>query len=162
MTPTHSDPDVAMLRHSVATLAYRAAKAIRGVHNLFGGYRVAPDCRSAGEILAHVGDLFDWALCLADGRHEWRESTPQPWDREVERFFAVLAAFDARLASGVPLGFPATKLFQGPVADALTHVGQISLLRRLAGHPVKAENYFKANIETGRVGGEQATPVREF
>ena len=162
MTPNVSDPDLAMLRHAVATIAYRGGKAILGVHDLFGGFRVAPDSRSAGEILAHVGDLFDWALGLAEGRHKWRESKPLPWASEVERFFKGLGAFDARLASGRPLGIPAKKLFQGPVADALTHIGQILLLRRFAGHPVKAENYFRANIETGRVGLDQPAPAREF
>jgi len=68
----------------------------------------------------------------------------------------------AHLASDKPLHAPVEKLFQGPVADALTHVGQIAVLRRLAGSPVKGENYFVADIAAGRVGADQAAPKREF
>jgi hypothetical protein len=80
----------------------------------------------------------------------------------VARFFAALKEFDSYLASQAPLGFPSEKLFQGPVADALTHVGQIAILRRLAGAPVRGENYFKADITAGRVGAEQSGPRVEF
>ena len=74
----------------------------------------------------------------------------------------VLEAFDRRLASGVPLADSPERLFQGPVADALTHVGQIAMLRRMAGFPIGGENYHVAHIEIGRVGIEQAAPVRQF
>jgi hypothetical protein len=85
-----------------------------------------------------------------------------PWDREVERFFVSLAAFDAYLASDEPLHVPAEKLFQAPVADALTHTGQLAMLRRLAGCPMPGQNYFVAAIETGRVGMEQTAPTKTF
>jgi len=114
------------------------------------------------EIVAHIGDLLDWALCLAKGEQKWNSATPQVWEREVERFFEVLTQFDAYLASEKPLACPAENLFQGPIADALTHVGQIAILRRLAGIPVRGENYFRADISVGRVGAEQAPPVFEF
>jgi hypothetical protein len=161
MTEPANSP-LSLLRHTVATLAYRAGKTLRGAPAEFADFQAAPGTRTPGAILAHMGDLLDWAVCLADGRHEWHNSQPLPWEQGVERFFAGLAAFDRRLASGEPLGFPAEKLFQGPIADALTHTGQIALLRRMAGAPVRAENYFRAEIEAGRVGPDQATPRREF
>ncbi len=151
-----------LLRHTVATVAYRGGKALRGAPAEFGDYQASPDGRTPLQILAHIGDLFDWALKLADGRHEWRNATPLPWDQEVARFFAALEAFDQRLASGEPLGYPAGKLFQGPVADALTHIGQIAMLRRMAGYKMRGENYFKATITVGRVGTDQAPPAVEF
>ena len=151
-----------MLRHTLATVAYRGGKALKTAPEGFDDFRAAEGSRSAGEILAHIGDLFDWAAQLAEGRHVWRDSAPLPSSRGVERFFATLATFDARLASEAALGFPPEGLFQGPVADALIHVGQIALLRRLAGAPVRGENYFKAEIAVGRVGPEQAAPRREF
>ena len=147
-----------MLRHTVATLAYRGGKAVRGAPAEFASYGT----RTPGEILAHVCDLFDWALSIADGKEKWHTSQPQAWDADVARFFAGLEAFDCRLASDVPLAVEPELLFQGPVADALTHVGQIAMLRRLAGCPISGENYFVAQIETGRVGADQAPPVREF
>ena len=147
-----------MLRHTVATLAYRGGKAVRGAPAEFASYGT----RTPGEILAHVCDLFDWALSIANGKQEWHNSQPQAWDADVARFFAGLEAFDRRLASDVPLAVEPELLFQGPVADALTHVGQIAMLRRLAGCPISGENYFVARIETGRVGADQASAVREF
>jgi len=151
-----------LLRHTVATLAYRGGKAVRGAPADFSNFRAKDGSRSAGQMLAHVCDLFDWALSLADGAQVWRDSTPQAWDDDVQRFFEALGRFDAKLASDAPLACRAELLFQGPVADALTHVGQIALLRRLAGSPVRAENYFKADIVAGRVGPEQTPPRREF
>ena len=153
---------ITMLRHTLAALAYRADKAMRGAPPEFAGFRAAPESRAPGEILAHMGDLFDWAVRLAAGNHEWRDSPAIEWEAGMVRFFAALEAFDRRLASGAPLGCLAEKLFQAPIADALTHVGQIALLRRLAGCPVRAENYFQAEIQAGRVGAEQAAPVMEF
>ena len=151
-----------MLRHTVATLAYRGAKALRGAPPEFAAYRAGPDGRTAGQILAHVCDLLDWALHMADGEHVWHDSTPQSWDADGARFFAGLEAFDRRLASDIPLRFEAERLFQGPIADALTHVGQIAMLRRMAGCPIHGENYVVAKITAGRVGADQAAPVKEF
>jgi len=152
----------AILRHTVATLAYRAGKALRGAPAEFASFRAAEGTRTPIEILAHLGDLFDWALGMADGKHIWNPVSPDSWDQQVSRFFAALEAFDKRLAAPEPLGFDAGKLFQGPIADALTHVGQINMLRRMAGCPVRGENYFKAKIELGRVGADQAAAVVEF
>lgn len=151
-----------LLRHAVATIAYRGGKAVRGAPASFVGFSVGPSSRTAGQILAHIGDLFDWALSMAEGDTTWRDSTPLAWDAEVARFHRVLAAFDAYLATGLPLHEPADRLFQGPIADALTHIGQLAMLRRLAGAPIKGENYSKAEITSGRVGAEQSTPRREF
>ena len=151
-----------LMRHAVATVAYRGGKALRGAPPEFAEFRLDAASRTPVEILAHMGDLFDWALSIADGREKWRDAKPLPWERETARFFAALAAFDARLAQAEPLGAPAEKLFQGPVADALTHIGQLAMLRRVAGCRIPGENYFVAGIETGRVGAEQARPVKEF
>ena len=148
-----------LLRHTVATVAYRAGKALRGAPPEFANYESG---RPPAQILAHMGDLFDWALSMANGKERWRNSEPLVWEREVERFFSALQAFDARLAEPEPLGASAEKLFQGPIADALTHVGQIAMLRRMAGCPISGENYFVAEIAAGRVGLQQAAPVKEF
>ncbi len=154
--------DRTLLRHTVATLAYRGGKCLRDAPPGFGDTRVASDTRSAGEILAHLGDLLDWALSMAKGENQWNPQAVAPWPEGVARFHAGLAAFDAFLASDAELAAPAERLFQGPIADVLTHVGQIATLRRIAGAPVKGENYFKADIEIGRVGPEQPVAKREF
>jgi len=151
-----------LLRHAVATLAYRGGKALRDAPPRVATFRLDERSRTPVEILAHIGDLLDWATSIARGEARWHDSAPLPWDEEVARFFAALARFDDHLASGEPLASPAETLFQGPIADALTHVGQIAMLRRLAGAPVRGENYFVAEIVAGRVGPEQAAPRREF
>jgi hypothetical protein len=151
-----------LLRHTVATLAYRGGKAVRDAPAGFSEFKAGPTSRTPGQILAHVCDLLDWALSLAEGRQKWQDTKPRSWDEDVMRFHAALTAFDQRLARDAELGSPAESLFQGPVADALSHVGQIAMLRRLAGGPVKGENYHKAHIAIGHVGTEQPKPVFEF
>lgn len=154
--------DRTLLRHTVATIAYRGGKVLRDAPPGFGDVSAQEGSRTAVRILAHVGDLFDWALSLADGEQVWRETLSDDWDVQVARFHAGLEALDARLASPEPLGRPSERLFQGPFADALTHIGQLATLRRVAGAPVRAENYLKAEITVGRVGADQAPPVFEF
>lgn len=151
-----------MLRHTVATLAYRAAKAVRGAPTEFAAFRISESSRTPAQILAHMGDLFDWALSLARGKQAWKNSEQLPWEQEVQRFCTTLEAFDDYLASDASLHESPEKLFQGPVADALTHTGQLTMLRRAAGAPIRGENYHAADIQTGRVGMAQAAARREF
>ena len=151
-----------MLRHAVATLAYRCGKSLRDAPENFAEFHIGEKTRTPGQILAHIGDLLDWALSLAIGEQKWNNPAPLPWQQEVERFFNALQKLDDYLASNAPLGNPVEKLFQGPLADALTHTGQLAMLRRLAGRHVRGENYFKAEIHIGRVGPEQSTKRAEF
>jgi hypothetical protein len=151
-----------MLRHVVATLAYRGGKTLRGVPEDFAQFQLVPGARTPAQILAHIGDLLDWALSHADGAEKWSNSPPLPWDQGAARFFAALEALDKRLASEAPLGCPPEKLFQGPLADALTHIGQIAVMRRAAGSPVRGENYYIADITAGRVGADQSPARYEF
>ncbi len=161
MTST-TDPKRELLRHTVATVAYRAGKPLRDAPETFAAFRVGETSRTPAQILAHMGDLCDWALSLAKGQQKWHDSTPLPWPQEVARFFAAVKTLDDYLASGEPLHESPEKLFQGPVADALNHTGQMAMLRRLAGAPIRGENYHRADITAGRVGPEQFSPRREF
>ena len=156
------DDKRALLRHTVATVAYRGGKAVRGAPEGFAAYSPDGTPRTPVKILAHIGDLFDWALTQAKGAEAWNDSTPLEWDREVERFFAALNRFDEFLASDAPLATPPERIFQGAVADALTHIGQLAMLRRLSGARMKSENYSRAEIVAGRVGADQSAPRREF
>jgi hypothetical protein len=151
-----------MLRHTLATVAYRGGKALRGAPPDFAEYRVAQGTRCPVEILAHISDLMDWALSIAQGQQKWKDTRAAVWDGEVERFFTAMKTLDDFLASDTPLQADPEKLFHGPVADALTHVGQLCMLRRLAGSPVRGESYFTADIQSGRVGPAQSFPKQEF
>ena len=156
------DGQTELLRHTLATLAYRGAKALRGAPAEFAEYRADAGSRTPGQILAHMGDLLDWSLALSDGRRDWHDSPPLPLEQGAARLFAALEALDARIANGPPLATAAGRIFQGPIADALTHVGQLAMLRRMSGAPFRGENYFKADIVAGQVGAEQAPPRQEF
>jgi len=152
--------DRALLRHTLATVAYRTSRALEGAPESFAEFSGAG--RKPVQILAHMGDLFHWALSVAQGNQRWQASQPLAWAQEQQRFFDALAAFDAFLASSAPLQAPAERLFQGPIADALTHAGQLAMLRRLAGAPIRGENYYIAAIVTGQVGSAQPEPLQPF
>jgi hypothetical protein len=151
-----------MFRHCLATLAYRGEKVLRGAPDEFAAYRCVESSRTPEEIVAHLGDLLDWSLSIARGKQTWNNSQTLGWQDGANRFFAALTALDQYLASDEPLAVPEEQLFQGPVADALTHVGQLAMLRRMAGAPIGGENYFKADVEVGRVGSEQKPARQEF
>jgi hypothetical protein len=156
------DGERALLRHTVATLAYRAEKVLRDVPAGFADTRLAPGCRTPLEIVGHLGDLMEWAVRTAQGQMVWKAESAGEWNADVRRFFTALAALDEYLASEMPLGHPPGVIFQGPVADALTHVGQLAMLRGLSGMPVRPESYARALIRTGRVGRDQSSERREF
>jgi hypothetical protein len=156
-----------LLRHTVATLAYRCGKSLQNAPPSFADFQASPTTRTPLtrtplQILAHIGDLFVWACDMADGEWKWTDHAPLTWDEEVDRFFHLLKRFDERLASDTPLGYSEAILFQGPVADALTHTGQLSMLRRMADSPIRGESYARAEISIGRVGADQSTKRVEF
>lgn len=151
-----------LLRHSLATIAYRAGKIIRDAPQGYVDFEAGKNCRTPIQILAHISDLHDWGLSMAKGQPAWHDTAPVSWPDEVQRFFDSLKRFDDFLAGPEPLQASPEKLFQGPLADALNHVGQLAILRRLAGVPIRGENYYKADIAKGRVGKDQAPPKLEF
>lgn len=151
-----------LLRHTVATLAYRAEKVLRDVPDDFANLRVSPATRTPHQILTHLGDLMEWAERMARGERRWHH-VPQPeWQRALDRFFGSLAALDKALAEAPTDTLPEEAIFQGPVADALTHVGQLAMLRGMCGAPVRPESYARAEIRVGVVGPEQSDHRTEF
>jgi hypothetical protein len=160
--PINTTPDLALFRHAVATMVYRGSKTFRDAPGEFGTFRIKIKSRTPVEIVAHMGDLFDWALSMAKGKEIWRDSIPLSWKEEIARFYASVKAFDDFLSSGSTIECSLERLLQGPVADAITHVGQLAMLRHLYGSPIKGENYFKAEITVGHVSPVQAPAKREF
>jgi hypothetical protein len=151
-----------LLRHAVATLAYRAEKVLREAPPGFAGTRLSPATRTPLEILSHLGDLTEWAARMARGEQRWQAVPATDWAEAAERFFRGLAELDAALA-GAPAGSLASeRILQGPIADALTHVGQLALIRGCCGDPVRPESYARADIRAGRVGRSQAPARAEF
>ena len=151
-----------VVRHLAATLAYRAAKVLRDVPPEFPSTSFGSTSRQPVQIVAHMADLMAWAGSIARGKHEWKAAGSGDWGTEVQRFFAALSRLDQELASEGEFTGSIEQLIQGPLADALTHVGQLAMLRGMSGAAVKPENYARARIEAGVVGLEQAAPRREF
>ena len=148
------DPKREVLRHMVTTVAYRGGLAIVDAPESFASFRATSTTRTPGEILAHIGDLLEGSLHVVKGEMVYLTSTPLPWKEEVKRFFTAVKAFDVYLASDAPLACPVEKLVQGPIGDALTHVGQIVMLRRMSGNPIRSAAYFTAEIVAGEVNEE--------
>ena len=157
-----TDPARAALRQLAATLAYRAAKVLRDIPAGFGHTSFGEATRQPVRILAHMADLMTWGVSMAGGGKEWQAEGGDDWQIEVDRFFDRLAALDAILAADGPFNGSIEKLIQGPLADALTHVGQLAMLRGMIGKPVRPESYAKAIITAGRVGLDQEAPKAEF
>jgi hypothetical protein len=157
-----TDPGRIVLRQLAATLAYRAAKVLRDVPPGFGHQAFGDSTRQPVRIVAHMADLMTWGVAMAAGGKEWKADGGDDWKTEVDRFFKGLTALDAAIATDGPFAGSIDKLIQGPLADALTHVGQLSILRGMAGAPVRPESYARATIVAGRVGLEQAPPGFEF
>lgn len=139
-----------LFRHLLATVAFRANVAISDAPDDFASFKIGEAVRTPAEILAHIGDLVEGSHFLMKGEFVHLNSAPLEWKDEVQRFFTAVKNFDAFLASGEPLKQPIEKLTQGPLADALTHVGQIIMLRRVYGSPVKSASYFEAEIIAGK------------
>ena len=161
-TPISIDDARPVLRHLVATLAYRAGKVLRDTPASFGASSVGDSTRRPVLIVAHLADLMAWAIPLAHGQYVWKAEGGDDWDTEVRRFFANLETLDRALETAGTFDGSVEKLVQGPLADALTHVGQLAMLRGMLGHPVRPESYARAEIVAGRVGLDQAPPGREF
>src|SRR5688572_4908257 len=151
----------AAVRHLSATLAYRAAKVLRDPPSGFATTAFGTATRRPVQIVAHMADLMTWAVTLARGEYTWKAEGSDDWDVEVRRFFTSLETLDREVDNSAFSG-SLEKLIQGPLADALTHVGQLAMLRGMAGDPIRPESYARAEIVAGRVGMAQAPARAEF
>jgi hypothetical protein len=156
-----NDVDSSLLRHALATLAYRASKVLRDFPASAVELRASPATRTPLELVSHLGDLFDWAVTMARSEVRWSAGQTQDWQQANERFYRGLAALDAELARGIERA-QLEQLMQGPIADALTHVGQLALLRGMHGAAVRPESFARAEIRAGQVGREQPAARKEF
>lgn len=148
-----------LLRHFLAALAYRAQKALRGAPESFGTFQAGRRVRSPEELVRHMTSVLGYARTYLVGGTYRPEPLPD-LDAEVRRFHGMLEELRGLLESGTPLrGITPEQLLQGPLADAMTHVGQLALLRRLAGSPVAPENFIVAAIEPANLGPDQPQPL---
>ncbi len=150
------DDNRKLLRHFLAALAYRTQKALRGAPDSFGSFRVQDGVRTPAELVRHMTSVLGFArTCFIGGGYR-PDPLPSLAD-EVERLHEMLQDLARYLESGAPLmnGVTVEQLLQGPFSDAMTHAGQLALLRRLAGSPVAPENFVAAEISAERLGADQ-------
>jgi hypothetical protein len=149
----------ALLKHFLAALAYRTQKALRDAPAHFGTYQPPADVRSPKELVRHMTSVLGYSRTLFIGGQYWPESLPTLAD-EVERFHHMLEDVGQHLGNDTPLrdGMTEEQLLQGPFADAMTHAGQLAMLRRFAGSPVPPENFIVADVQTDRLGTDQSPP----
>ncbi len=149
----------AMLRHFLATLAYRTQKALRGAPASFGAFRAGEQVRTPAEVVRHMSSVLGYARTFFVGGR-YRPEPLRDLSAEVTRFHAMLEDLARHLASGTELhGTTEERILQGPFADAMTHAGQLAMLRRLAGSPVPPENFLEAAVDPANLGPAQPEPV---
>jgi LSD1 subclass zinc finger protein len=155
-----TDPNTerTILRHLLATMTYRATRTFQNAPSEFGTFRAHGTSRTPVQILSHMADLCDWALSMVKGAETWRDAVPQHWDAELSRFYSSVRNLEDYLAGPSHITCSVCRLIQGPIADAIAHVGQLAMLRRISGNPTHAENFYKADIEAGQVGPNQPAP----
>lgn len=148
-----------VLRHFLAALAYRTQKALRDAPPGFADFQAGAGARTPRELVRHMASVLGYARTFFIGGI----FQPQPlesFQAEIERFHEIIGDLAAHLSRGTPLrDLTYDQLLQGPFSDAMTHAGQIAMLRRLAGSPVASENFLFADISADRLGSDQALPA---
>jgi hypothetical protein len=162
VTPSGGAGDRALLRHFLAALAYRTQKALRDAPAHYPGFSAGHQARTPVEILRHMTSLMGYTRTFFTGGSYPMKPEPLPtFSAEIERFHEMVSAVGEELEAGTPLsGISLPQLLQGPLADAMTHVGQLAMLRRLADAPVAPENFIFAAIDAARLGPEQPPPAQ--
>ena len=147
-----------MLRHYTASIAYHATKAIRDAPVVFPEFKPGRGVRTPRQILHHIAGVLTYAHSFFED-YETTHLDHQTWDTEINRFYEILGKLDNSLKEKHPRKVTEEQLLQGPLSDAMAHIGQLLMLRRLAGSPVPSENFIFADIAKGVVGPDQPEPV---
>jgi len=153
------DDKRAMLRHFLAALAYRTQKALRDAPVSFGTFEAGQQVRPPADLVRHMTSVLGYARTHFVGGRYRAEPLPD-LSAEIARFHAMLEDLARHLEAGTELrGTTEERLLQGPFVDAMTHAGQLAMLRRLAGSPVRPENFIEAAIDPSNLGPTQPEPV---
>ncbi len=151
-----------MVRHFLAALAYRFHKAVKDAPEGFAELDAGHGIRSPLAIVHHVNGVLGYARVVLEtgDLDHWHEVPRLGWREQLALVHQTLEAIDALLAADRRIDpDKLQRLLQGPLADAMTHVGQLAMLRRVAGSPIHAESFYKADIRAGQVGEAQPEPV---
>lgn len=162
MTSPRIDPELALVRHFLGAIAYRTQKALRDAPREYAEFAAGNQVRTPAEILRHMTSLLGYVRTFyVGGTYPMKPEPLADLAAEAARFHEMLEDVGRRLESGErPGDLTYLQLLQGPLADLMTHVGQLALLRRLAGTPVRPENFIHADVRADRLGREQPHPAR--
>jgi len=150
----------ALLRHFLATLAYRTQKAIRGAPPDYWFFEAGHEVRTPKVLLEHMTSVLGHARCRFRGGEWWPDPLDTP-EEEIIRFHDMLQDLSDHLEVGDALvDTTPYRLLQGPFSDAMTHAGQLAMLRRLHGVPVPPEDFIHAEIDPGEPGRDPSAPTR--
>jgi len=153
------DEKRALLCHFLAALAYRTQKALRGAPESFQSFRAAPTVRTPLELIRHMESVLGYARTFCIGG-AYNQVPLSDFESEIVRFHKTIEDLAQHLETGTPLnGISLEQLLQGPFSDAMTHAGQLAMLRRLAGSPVPSENFVYADVRSSNLGPSQPAPV---
>src|SRR5687768_6139482 len=147
-----------LLRHFLAALAYRTQKALRGEPSEFADFRAGTHVRTPHELVWHMTGVIGYARTMLHGG-KFVPPRLETFAEEIVRFHDTLAALREDFAnSALTAQISDDQFLQGPLSDAMTHAGQLAMLRRMAGSPVPSENFIFASIDGENVSADQAEP----
>ena len=148
-----------LLQHFLGALAYRTQKALRDAPESFADFRIAPTARTPFELVWHMTGVIGYARTFLNGG-EFAPPRLAAFADEVKRFHETMAALSDDFGNtSLTPRITDAQFLQGPLADAMTHAGQLAMLRRLHGSPVPSENFIFAKVSAGNVGHEQPLPA---
>src|SRR5436190_759611 len=148
-----------MLMHFLGALAYRTQKALRGAPRKFADFQAGGGVRTPNELVRHMASVLGYARTFFVGGNYWPEPL-ETFEAEIDRFHEMLADLRKLLDDDTPLiGTTEERMLQGPFSDAMTHAGQLAMLRRLHGAPVPSENFILADVSAENVSANQPDPV---
>ncbi len=148
-----------LLHHFLAAIAYRVQKAIRGAPAGFEHFRAAPGVRTPHELVCHITNVLGYGRTFFVGG-AFPSRVPTNWTEDLNALHEMLEDLGRHLVTGASLrATTEERLLQGPLSDAMTHVGQLAMLRRLAGSPVRPEDFIMAAVSANNLGQNQPNPV---
>ncbi len=148
-----------MLMHFLAALAYRTQKALRGASPEFANFSAGGKVRTPLELVRHMDSVLGYARTFIIGG-SYRPPQTADFAEAIASFHQVVEDLARHLDAGSKMhGITPEVMLQGPFSDAMTHAGQLAMLRRLAGDPVPPENFIYATISPDNLGPNQPMPV---
>jgi hypothetical protein len=138
------------VRHFLATIYYRGIKYLSVDDITFNAFNPKNGIRTPAEILNHINGLLLYIQSFFI-KHTNTHPEQQSFIKEVKRFKSVIQMLDSTILSNdLTPQMTYEQLLQGPLADIMLHIGELSMQRKYSGNPADdIENYINADIKIG-------------